>query len=139
MGISADMKTLPAWAVPQGMKRNESVPSNFPIPIYRSNVYNTQFYNTTRGSASATVSISTKDQPDVVYRFYQSQLVSAGWKIQVPTAEALKKLGVQGQYFMISGTRDIQVFNMTIRNNPQVAGSVVSINWYVNQNPRTAK
>ena len=137
MGLSPDMKAPPAWAVPDGVKRNDTVPSNFPIPIYRSNVYNTTFYNTTKGSPSASVSISTKDQPEVVYRFYQSQLVSAGWRTQVPTPEALAKMGAKGQYYMINGSKEIQVFNLTIRSNPQVAGSVVSINWYVNQNQKT--
>jgi hypothetical protein len=137
MGLSPDMKAPPAWAIPEGVKRNDTVPSNFPIPIYRSNVYNTTFYNTTKGSPSASVSISTKDQPEIVYRFYQSQLISAGWRTQVPTPEALAKMGVKGQYYMINGTKEIQVFNLTIRSNPQVAGSVVSINWYINQNQTT--
>lgn len=139
MGLSPDMKSPPAWAVPDGVKRNDTIPSNFPIPIYRSNVYNTTFYNTTKGSPSASVSISTKDQAEVVYRFYQSQLIGAGWRTQVPTAEAMAKMGAKGQYYMINGTRDIQVFNMTIRANPQVAGSVVSINWYINQNQSKTK
>jgi hypothetical protein len=137
MGLTADMKAPPAWALPANTRRSDAIPSNFPIPVYRSNVYNTQFYNSTRGAASASASISTKDRPDVVYSFYQSQLVSAGWKTQVPTPEALAKMGLKGQFYLINGTRDIQAFNITIRPNPQVEGTVVSINWYVNSNQRT--
>ncbi len=133
MGITPDMKAPPVWAIPQGLHRTDTVPSNFPIAVYRSNVTSTTFYNTTKGAPSASLSITTKDPPDVVYRFYQQSLVSGGWRTQMPTAEALAKIAKAGTYFMIAGTRDVQGFNMTIRANPQVAGSAVSINWYINQ------
>ena len=133
MGIYKDMKTLPAWTVPDGVHRSDTVPSNFPIPVYKSNVTSTTFFNSTRGSASASLSITTKDKPDVVYQFYQSSLSRNGWKTQVPTPEALAKIAKTGQYFLITGTKDIQTFTMTIRSNPQVAGSAISVSWYISK------
>ena len=134
MGVSKDMKSLPSWAVPPGTHLSKSIPTNFPVEVYRSNVTYTSFVNSTNGAASAAASIMTRDQPGVVFQFYQSALPRGGWATQVPSAEAMAKIGNQGQFFMIRGTKDIQSVNLTITANKGQPGSVISINWFIDRN-----
>lgn len=131
LGLSRDTKTPPAWAIPASVHFAPAAPTNFPIEVYSSNVTSTSFLNSTKGAASAGLSISTKDSPAVVFQFYQAALRRGGWVAQIPTAEAMAKLGKPGQIYMIRGQKDKQMVNITMLANASAPGTNITINWYI--------
>ncbi len=131
LGLSRNMKGPPAWAIPAGVHFAASAPTNFPVEIYSSNVTSTSFLNSTKGAPSAGLSIATKDSPAVVFQFYQAALRRGGWFAQIPTAEALAKMGQPGQIYMIRGQKDKQMVNIMLLAKIGEAGTNITINWYI--------
>lgn len=131
LGLSRNMKGPPAWAIPAGVHYSAAAPANFPIEAYSSNVTSTSFLNSTKGAPSAGLSIVTKDSPAVVFQFYQAALRRGSWVAQIPTAEALAKMGKPGQVYMLRGQKEKQMVNITLLANTTAPGTNISINWYI--------
>jgi hypothetical protein len=131
LGLSRDTKAPPAWAIPPGMHFAPAAPSNFPIENYTSNVTATSFLNSTKGAPSAGLSITTKDSPAVVFQFYQGALRRGGWVAQIPSPEALAKIGKPGQVYMLRGQRDKQMVNIMAVGRAGETGTNITINWYI--------
>jgi hypothetical protein len=130
-GLSRNMKGPPAFAIPAGVHFAPAAPTNFPVEIYSSNVTSTNFLNSTKGAAAAGLSIITKDSPTVVFQFYQAALRRGGWVAQIPSPEALAKMGKPGQFYMLRGTKQKQMVNITLQAKGGEAGTYISINWYI--------
>lgn len=131
LGLSRETKTPPAWATPAGVHFSTAAPSNFPVEVYSSNVTATGFLNSTKGAPAAGLSIATKDSPAVVFQFYQAALRRGGWVAQIPTPEALAKMGKPGQIYMLRGQKEKQMVNINILAKAVEPGTNITINWYI--------
>ncbi len=121
---------LPSYLKIPNVHITQSVPTNFPVDVYRSNVVTTNFMNTTQGAPTATLSIVTKDSPSTVNSFYQSALRSRSFALQIPKAELLAKMGPPGTAFMMQGTRSKEQISVSIVGR-QDGNTYVSVNWMI--------
>lgn len=109
------------------------IPINFPVPPYTSNVVSTSFINSTKGSPTATVGITTKDPLDTVFQWYQTQLRGAGWTLNIAAPKLIVKLGKQGQFLMLDGEKEKQGIKVFCMLDPVSKGTRVNITWLKNR------
>jgi hypothetical protein len=107
-------------------------PSNFPVPVYPSNVINKNFSSSTKGQPMAGASLTTKDQPRQVFEFYQSAFSRAGWKLQAPSAKARNELKLDDNTYFLNGTLGKQSISLRSLKDPQSGGTMLSISWRKN-------
>lgn len=104
-------------------------PVNFPLPKYTGNVVQTSWLNSTKGSPTASASLSSKDSPEMVYKFYLDACNQRGWKTKAPTAKAREALASPDKFFMLQGTKDNQIIQLFCSPNPKLHGTNLSIMW----------
>ncbi len=114
-----------------GVKVASTQPSNFPLPPYTSNVTDKGFVHSTKGTPAAALTICTKDAPDVVYKWYLDACKRAQLSTSTPTAQAMAKMGKQGDLFLITAENPKQKMNITCVRNAKDNGTIVSINWFL--------
>ncbi|MBP6745505.1 hypothetical protein KA344_09720 [bacterium] len=112
---------------------SSQIPINFPVPPYTSNVVSTSFINSTKGSPTATVGITTKDPLDTVFQWYQTKLRGAGWTLNVAAPKLIVKLGKQGQFLMLDGEKEKQGIKVFCMLDPISKGTKVNITWLKNR------
>ncbi len=104
-------------------------PVNFPLPKYTGSVVQTKWLNSTKGSPTASASLSSKDSPEIVYKFYLDACNQRGWKTKAPTAKAREGMASPGKFFMLQGTKDNQMIELFCSPNPKLHGTNLSIMW----------
>ncbi|MBA4074064.1 MAG: hypothetical protein C0508_03420 [Cyanobacteria bacterium PR.023] len=109
------------------------IPRNFPVPPYTSNIVSTSFINSTKGSPTATVGISTKDSPESVFQWYQTQLRASGWTLTVASPKLTAKLGKEGQFFMLDGAKEKQGIKLFCMLDQVSKGTKINITWLKNR------
>ncbi|MGH9552978.1 MAG: hypothetical protein ACRD3W_26605, partial [Terriglobales bacterium] len=108
---------------------SQTWPTNFPVPVYNSNVLRTSFTYSTKGPPTAGATLATRDQPSQVLSFYQSACISANWKVKVPSQKALAELSPNGDILFLSAEQGKQVMNITCTRNPKTDTTNLSISW----------
>lgn len=107
-------------------------PTNFPLPVYNSNVTKTTFSNSTQGQPSAAASLITKDAPKQVFDFYQSALIRAKWTVRLPSQKARTDLNVGNDFYFLSAEQGKQSIYLTCAADPKSNSTFVSIRWQKN-------
>lgn len=121
---------MPAYLKVPNLHVTQSVPSNFPVDVYRSNVVSSTFMNSTSGAPSASLSIITKDSPSTVNGFYESSLRSRSFTLSIPKREMLAKLGPEGSAFMMQGARSKERITVNIVGR-QDGNTYISVTWTI--------
>jgi hypothetical protein len=119
---------IPERKIP-GLKLTAGIPVNFPVPKYTSNVINTTFSNSTKGSPTAAANIVTKDEPQKVFDWYQSTMKSDGWNLKVPTAKAMAAYAKSGQFFMLRGSKGKNEVSVFVIKPERQTNTAISISW----------
>lgn len=96
-----------------GVHFSQKLPTNFPIPPYTTNVVQTSFINTTMGRPSATESIETKDNANIVYKWYQDFCQRDGWSINQPPDVSNKGSKTFNSFSATKGKQEIQIMCLT--------------------------
>ena len=104
-------------------------PTNFPLPVYNSNVIQTSFCNSTKGQPTAGATLITKDQPQQVFDFYLSACRQGNWQVKLPSAKARADLHMPDDLFFLTADRDNQTMSLTFTRDRKSNGTVVSITW----------
>jgi hypothetical protein len=126
-------QTLPAYVQGPSFHFSKTAPINFPVPDYKSRVTQRAFFNTTKGQPTATLTITTQDEPQTVFNFYLNALRSSGWKTVMPTPEALSKMRTPGDLFFLNGTKDRQIISIfCTRDKSNMRGTNLNISWSQN-------
>lgn len=112
-----------------GVRFAKELPLNFPIPPYKSNVEKTSFSHSTKGSPTAAATIITKDSAKTVFEWYQDRCKEAGWRVKIPTSQAMSKIGKEGQMYMIDARKENQQLYVFCISNSGKAGTTISISW----------
>jgi len=112
---------------------SDRIPSNFPVPTYTSNVVSSSFINSTKGSPNATAGLYTKDDPEVVFKWYQDKLRNAGWSMKVAADKMLQKAGKKGKLFMLDADKEKQGLKLMCFLDTVTHGTKVSITWVKNR------
>lgn len=112
-----------------GLKLTAGIPVNFPVPKYTSNVVNTTFSNSTKGSPTAAANIVTRDEPQKVFDWYQSTMKTEGWNLKVPTAKAMAAYAKSGQFFMLRATKGKNEVSVFVIKPEKQTNTAISISW----------
>lgn len=112
-----------------GMKLLTTIPTNFPVPLYPSNVTRKAFAHSTKGQPTATASLQTADAPDVVYRWYLDQAKKAGLSTKVPSDKMRALLPKNPDMYFFTAENSKQMLNFTVSKSHSESGSDVSIQW----------
>lgn len=115
------------------MRMTTQVPSNFPVQPYTSNVTQTTFINSTKGSPVANLSICTKDSPETVFQWYQQALKAAGWSLRIASPKLMAKIGSQGQLFMLDAEKEKQGIKLLCILDKATKGTTVTVGWLKNR------
>jgi hypothetical protein len=107
-------------------------PINFPVPVYNSNVTQTNFSNSTQGQPTAAASLITKDPPGRVFEFYQAALSRAKWTVRMPSAKARNEMNVGSDFYFLTADQGKQSIYLTCEGNPKTNVTFVSVSWRKN-------
>lgn len=125
---AVQLRSIKQASVP-GMKLLTTIPTNFPVPVYPSNVTRKAFAHSTKGQPTATASIQTGDAPDVVYRWYLDQAKKAGLSTKVPSEKMRALLPKNPDMYFFTAENSKQMLNFTVSKSHTEPGSDVSIQW----------
>ncbi len=131
--VEAAKQKLGSIMAASNMRMTTQAPSNFPVQPYKSNVTQTTFINSTKGSPVANLSICTKDSPETVFQWYQQALKAAGWTLRIPSAKLMAKLGSQGQLFMLDAEKEQQGIKLMCILDKATNGTTVTVGWLKNR------
>jgi hypothetical protein len=112
-----------------GILYSEQFPNNFAVPPYTSNVVKKHFMASTKGQPSATASLVTKDQINVVFDWYKNACKDGGWTFKTPNSEGAAKLSKSGQLYMIDGKKEKQQIYIFCNPDKKSGGTAVTISW----------
>jgi hypothetical protein len=108
-------------------KKLEQVPSNFPVPLYKSNVVATDCQEATSltGIHSITAVIRTNDPPLTPFEWYQSEVRSEGFDdLKVPQPTGMPA-GVSVYY--LKARKPGQLLTLSCSRMPKYPQTVISI------------
>jgi len=112
-----------------GMRFTPDIPINFPLPSYNSNVVHKSFINSTKGPPSASLTLITRDQPEVVYEWYKATCRNGGWTFSTPKPQATSKLSKIGTLYMIDAKKDRNQVRIFCFPDKKTQGTSVGIAW----------
>lgn len=116
-----------------GTQHSTTIPKNFPVPVYTSNVSKTNFIHSTEGNPSASANIITSDDPAKVFKWYQAVCQRDKWKMQVPTDKLRATTKMDSNFYMLEATRQHHRIMISCYKNPdpRQPGSIVNIAWSI--------
>jgi hypothetical protein len=109
---------------------SQTWPTNFPVPVYTSNVIQTNFSNSTKGQPTAAATLLTKDPPERVFEFYQSALTRNKWAVRVPSPKARAEMNIGNDYYFLSAELGKQSIELTCSGNSKANTTFLSITWH---------
>jgi hypothetical protein len=113
-----------------------SIPVNFPLPVYSSNVLSTNFTATTKGPPRAKAIILTSDSPSTAINWYQAECRRANWDTRVPNAAAAAKLQKHGPDYMLDAQRGREEVVIECSRPTNQTSTLISINWILKSKHR---
>jgi hypothetical protein len=116
-------------SVVPGMQVVDRIPTNFPITSYPSNVTKTGFITDTKGALSAVATIFTRDEPSVVYHWYEDTCRKDSWIVQEPSADAKAKMGKDGSILILLAQKAKERVTIVCAENRHATGTKASISW----------
>lgn len=116
-----------------GSQHSTTIPKNFPVPVYTSNVSKTNFIHSTKGNPSASANIITSDDPAKVFKWYQAVCQRDKWKMQVPTDKLRATTKMDSNFYMLDATKQHHRIMIYCYKNPdpRQPGSIVNIAWSI--------
>ena len=108
---------------------SDTWPTNFPLPVYTSNLVSKSFSHSTKGKPTAGAMLITSDQPKTVFDFYNAACKRTNWNVRVPSAKALAELNKSGEMYILNAVQGKQTIYLTCRRTRENNGTLVSINW----------
>jgi hypothetical protein len=108
-------------------KKLEQAPSNFPVPLYKSNVVSTNCQEATSlsGMHSIAAMIQTSDPPLTAFEWYQSEVASEGFdNLKVPQPSGLPA-GVE--VYIIKARKPGQVLAISCSRMPKLPQTLINI------------
>lgn len=131
--VEAAKQRLDSIMASENVHMSTQVPSNFPVPTYKSNVTVTTFMNSTKGPPVANLSIITKDSPDTVFQWYQQALKAGGWSLRIPSAKLMAKISSRAQLLMLDASKEQQGVKLTCILDKATNGTTVTVGWVKNR------
>ena len=118
-----------------GSQHSTTIPSNFPVPVYKNNLVKTNFIHSTQGSPSASANLITKDDPAKVFKWYESVCRRDKWVMKVPTENLRSTMSAGQQFYMLDGTKGPSRIMLYCYKNPdpKMPGTMVNISWFFNK------
>lgn len=98
----------------ENTQTSTKIPTNFPLPVYSSNIISSNFTNTTKGLPLADLTLLTRDAPKTVYDWYKSQCAGSGWNVKTPKQSVMSEREKAGQLFIINASKGEQQSSLTI-------------------------
>lgn len=109
---------------------SKKIPTNFPLPIYRSNLVKTAFINSTKGvPMTAVANIITKDSPKAVFDWYRRECEQSGWKVLTPSEKLMALKKSTKEFYMLSAFKDQQTARMFFYTGPKDEGTSANVQW----------
>jgi len=111
-------------------KVQKQVPSNFPAPVYASNVVSTSYQETAsiKGLRSMAAIIKTSDPPQTAYQWYQSSLPSFGYEIYPPkVTQAIPAPPAGVEYYTIKAHKDGQFLYVSCSRLPKHPDTAINV------------
>lgn len=105
-------------------------PTNFPLPKYTSNVTDTRFVNSTKGTPQATATLTTKDPAETVYQFYLDACKRDGWNVRVPKDKTIANTPGTTKLLMLEGNKENKMIRIFCTQNPKTNATTLSIMWF---------
>ncbi len=112
-----------------GVHHTVKLPSNFPLPVYSSNVFDTNFANSVKGTPVAQAIIMTKDPAKTVFDWYKTQCASSGWQVRTPKESAMSAKEKSGQLFILNALKGEQQGTVMCTSTAKHPNTVISITW----------
>ena len=112
-----------------GVHHTVKLPSNFPLPVYSSNVFDTNFANSVKGTPVAQAIIMTKDPAKTVFDWYKTQCASSGWQVRTPKQSAMSAKEKSGQLFIMNALKGEQQSTVMCTTTAKHPNTVISITW----------
>jgi hypothetical protein len=126
--VNRGKPTKPALYTTDSYKRFDQPPSNFPVPIYTSNVKSAVYGEATAkdGRHSITATIKTTDQPAIAFQWYQQAVQTSGFEMY-KTDPSKMRLPANIQMFNIVADKGDQRLFLSCSHFPQLPETVISI------------
>jgi hypothetical protein len=112
-----------------GIQFSNSIPVNFPIPPYTSNVIRKNFSNSTKGIPTAAVNIVTSDPARNVYQWYQDVCSKGNWSVKIPSAQGQNQIGKANKLYMLQADKGDQHMSIFCVAQAKSADTIISISW----------
>jgi hypothetical protein len=118
------------------LQYSRRIPTNFPLPIYKSNLTKTAFFNSTKGvPMTAVANIVTKDSPKTVFDWYSHECERANWKVIIPSAKLMDLKKTPGEFYMLSAFKNEQTARILFYPGPKNVGTSVNVQWTSKKKP----
>jgi hypothetical protein len=112
-----------------GYHLSTKVPTNFPLPVYSSNVLDTCFENSTKGTPTAALNIITKDSANAAFEWYKTQCAATGWQVRMPKESAKSDKEKKGQLFILNAIKGEQRSIIMCSQSTKHPKTVINITW----------
>jgi len=112
-----------------GLQVSVKAPSNFPLPVYASNIISTNFSNTTKGAPMADLTLLTKDDTKTVFEWYKTQCSNTGWQVRTAKQSAMSAKDKAGRLFILNAIKGEQQGTITVSSNGKHPETVINILW----------
>jgi hypothetical protein len=112
-----------------GYHLGTKVPTNFPLPVYSSNVIDTCFANSTKGTPTASLNILTKDSANAAFAWYKAQCAATGWQVRMPKESAKSDKEKKGQLFILNAIKGEQSSMVMCSQSTKHPNTVINITW----------
>lgn len=114
-----------------GTRHSKTIPTNFPVPVYKNNLVKTNFIHSTKGSPSASANLVTKDDPAKVFKWYEAACRRDKWVMRVPTEKLRNTMSGGRQFYMFDATKGPNRIMVYCYKNPdpRMPGTMVNISW----------
>ncbi|MFN8553330.1 MAG: hypothetical protein U0103_17790 [Candidatus Obscuribacterales bacterium] len=113
----------------EGAHISLKAPSNFPLPVYSSNIISTNFTNTTKGVPMADLTLITRDDGKGVFEWYKVQCVNMGWQVRTPKQSAMGTQEKAGRLFVLNAIKGQQQGNITVSRSVKHPETVINVVW----------
>lgn len=104
-------------------------PTNFPLPVYSSNIISTNFTNTTKGLPMADLTLITKDDGKSVFEWYKTQSANMGWQVRSPKQSAMTTQEKAGRLFILNAIKGQQQGTITVSSSVKHPETVINVVW----------
>jgi len=133
--IERGMQKMESAFSAKGLRLSPEIPTNFPVPVYPSNVITKNFTTTTRAPIVATALMVTKDQPKTAYQWYLSYCTRDSWTIRTHKPNVMSKMEKDGNMYMFNAEKSDKQLNFYCMRTPKGTGTTINISFFLKSKP----